>query len=99
MNRGDFKKIAEKTLISYKELSHWKRKIMINPDFNPLIRHYSENLRIFDPTEEKAIADYIIENNIKPGYKFTDEDFKDIAYMDYLSGRKIHTRQNILPHV
>lgn len=49
--------------------------------YNPLSNHYRELSRLFDRNDEKSIAEYLIENYIKQGYFFTDEDFKDIAYM------------------
>lgn len=58
-----------------------EQKMQEDPNYNPLITHYGEHLRLLDQNEGKSIAEYIIENYIKPEYFLTDEDFKDIAYM------------------
>ena len=77
--RGDLVQVAKETGIPYSTISRWHQELGKNIHFNPINRKWGTHRRIFSDEEEDAIADYIVENYIRPGYHFTDDDFKDIA--------------------
>lgn len=81
--RGDIQNLSNETGIPYSTLSRWHHALCKNTRFNPLEKKWGQHHRIFSDAEEDAIADYIVENFIIPGYHFTDADFRDIAMQAY----------------
>ena len=76
---GDGKLLSTKTGIPTSTLSDWRRKKMINANFNPLDKRTNIYKRIFTDEEENDITEYILENIIKPGILFTNYDFKNLV--------------------
>ena len=77
--RGDLQKVSSETGIPYSTISRWHQQLAKNTKFNPLNRKWGEHKRIFTDYEEDSIADFILENYIKKGLYFTDDDFREIA--------------------
>ena len=77
--RGDLQKVFSETGIPYSIISCWHQQLSKNARFNPLNRKWGEHKRIFTDQEQDAIADFILENYIKKGRYFTDDDFREIA--------------------
>jgi hypothetical protein len=50
-----------------------------------------QHLRIFTEEEETAMADYIRENFVRPGYLFSDSDFRLVAIQAYLEKHHAET--------
>lgn len=76
---GDISKISKETNIPTSNLSRWRQELLKNPDYTPLIKKVGLHNRVFTDDEENAIAEFIVENYIKPKLFFTDSDFKEIA--------------------
>ena len=91
-NKGEMRKIEKQTLISYNTLKDWRRKLQIDPTYDPTKKQIRAT-RIFTPEEEDNIATFIKENIIRPGYFFTDDDFRELIISEYL--RKYNNSENI----
>lgn len=77
---GDIMKVFNETGIPYSNLARWHKSLCTIESFDPLKKQHGKHRRIFNDQEENSIAQFIKEYYISPGYYFTDEDFKDIAF-------------------
>lgn len=92
--KGDLCRIAFRTNISINTLKNWKKKLKDDSTFSPCNPQIRKSRRIFLPQEEESIAGFIQENIIKPGYFFTNDDFRDLINSEYL--RKYRDSENII---
>ena len=86
--RGDIQKISAHTHFKIRTLYNWANALKQDPNFDPLKTKCGQHHRIFTDKEEDAITDFIIENIIKAGILFTDEDFEDLIMTAYLEKYK-----------
>ena len=82
--RGDIPNIASHTAFKLRTLYNWEKALRNDPNFNPLKKKCGNQNRIFTDAEEDAISDYIIENILKAGILFTDEDFEELIMTAFL---------------
>ena len=78
------RKTEKQTLISYNTLKDWRRKLQIDPTYDPTKKQI-RSTKIFMPEEE--------DNIIRPGYFFTDDYFREHIISEYL--RKYKDSDNI----
>ena len=91
--RGEMKRVAAQTGINYNTLKDFHRKLKDNPDFTPCHKQIRPNKRIFTIEEENNVAEFIKEEIIKPGYFFSDDDFRELIINAYLE--KYRDAENI----
>jgi hypothetical protein len=71
--------------IPFQRLYDWRARWAQDPDWRPWVYTLrGDHHRVFSDAEERAIADYIIDNYLVPGVLFTDSTFRDIAMTAYL---------------
>ena len=73
---GDGVLIAQMSGIPTSTISDWRQKKKKDPNYNPLHKKTNIGKRVFTDQEEEEITEYIIDNIIKQGILFTNEDFK-----------------------
>lgn len=96
--RGIIPLIAKHTHFKLRTLYNWADALRKDPNFNPLNKKCGNQHRIFTDEEEDAISDYIIENILKAGFLFTDEDFEDIIMCAFLEKYKDATEFQTIPN-
>jgi hypothetical protein len=79
------KRYSQSLGIPPQRLYDWKARWMQDPEWRPwLYTLRGEHHRVFSDAEERAIADYIVQNYLVPGALFTDSTFREIAMTAYL---------------
>ena len=73
---GDGVLIAQMSGIPTSTISDWRQKKKKDPNYNPLHKKTNIGKRVFTDQEEEETTEYIIDNIIKQGILFTNEDFK-----------------------
>ena len=96
--RGDIPLIAKHTQFKLRTLYNWADALRKDSNFNPLNKKCGTHTRIFTDEEEDAISDYIIENILRAGILFTDEDFEDIIMCAFLEKHKDDPATTSLPN-
>jgi hypothetical protein len=78
LERGAIARIARDTHVPEQTLRNWRHSRLADPSWFPL-EHGHPRARALDPQCEAAIADFLIENQIKPGLGATRSDLKKLC--------------------
>ena len=91
--RGEMKQIETATGVSYNTLKDWRRKVIADANYTPYHKQTRPKRRIFTIEEEENIAQFIKDEVIRPGYFFSDQDFRELIINAYLE--KYRDSENI----
>jgi hypothetical protein len=78
LERGAIAKIARDTHIPEQTLRNWHRSRLADPDWFPLANGHPR-ARALDPQCEAAIAEFLLENRIRPGIGATRTYLKNLC--------------------
>ena len=97
-NYKDKKELCDEVIehIPRSTLCGWRDKLSVNPNWRPYTTfQYGMCHRIFTDDEENALAEYIIENIIKPHLYFSDRNFVYLANNAFLEKYRDTDDENI----
>lgn len=95
ISKPNIARISGKTGVPETTLKGWYRRWKKDEDWRPYAPNSrAYHFRIFSEREEEALANFIVENYVRPGFLFQDADFRRLATQAFLEK---HQNSKTLP--